>query len=183
MVVVTHPAPLRLEARELEHEGTPEGNVALGYYHDGHILARGVVTDEALEAIYGLLQEPVSVALAATADDAGNIEGRVCLVLPFDPNEGDAGGDEEGAEPWKASVPGPPPDIGLSYGGEPQPPAAGEAAGPRMALLPIGHVVRALRDRRHGTVEGDVREMLENLVSGRARDAVSKAIDDLLDSL
>jgi hypothetical protein len=182
LVVVTHPAPLRLEARELEHESTPEGNVALGYYHDGHILARGVVTDEAVEAIRGLLAEPVSLALAATEDDSGNIEGRVCLVLPFDPEQGEGGGEEEGAEPWKASVPGPPADIGLSYGGEATP-AQPEGEGPRMALLPIGHVVRAQRDRRHGTVEGDVREMLANLVGGRAKDAVSKAIDDLLDSL
>lgn len=178
LVVVTHPAPLRIEARELEHEDTPDGNVALGYYHDGRILARGVVTGAAVEAIYGLLDEPVSVALAATEDDDGNIEGRVCLVLPFDPEQAEGGGEDEGSEPWRASVPGPPADIGLSYGGEQQ-----AADGPRMALLPIGHVVRALRDRHHRTVEGDVREMLDNLVSGRARDSVSKAIDDLLDTI
>jgi hypothetical protein len=184
LVVVTHPAPLRLEARELEHEGTPEGSVALGYYCDGHVVARGVVTDAALEAIQALLDEPVSLALAATEDESGNIEGRVCLVLPFDAVQNE-GGEEAGAEPWRASVPGPPPDIGLSYDTE-QPPGAGtggDADGTRLALLPIGHVIRAKRDRRHGSVEGDVREMLDNLISGRARDAVSKAIDDLLDSL
>jgi len=178
LVVVTHPSPLRLEARPIDHLGTPEGSVALGYYHEGNVLARGVVTEEAVEAITGLLAEPVSLAIAATEDEEGNIDGRVCLVLPFDGDAGSAGGEAEAAEPWRSSVPGPPPEIGLSYDAPP-PPEEGE----RMALLPIGNVVRSARDRRHEEVVGDAREMLANLLKGQSRDAVTKAIDDLLDSL
>jgi hypothetical protein len=183
LVVVTHPQPLRLEVRPIDHEGTPEGSVALGYYHSGNVLARGIVTEDAVEAINGLLEDPVSLAIAATADEDGNIEGRVCLVLPFDGEADSSGGAAEGAEPWRASVPGPPPEIGLSYDAPPVPRTDAEGEGERMALLPIGNVVRAARDRRHEDVAGDAREMLDNLLRGQGRDAVSKAIDDLLDSL
>jgi hypothetical protein len=184
LVVVTHPEPLRIEARELEHDSLPEGNVALGYYHGGHILARGVVTPDAVDAIRGLLKEPISLALAATEDPQGNIEARVCLVLPFDPTrlEGEDG-EDEGDAPWRASIPTPPPEIGLTESGGGGAVDEEDDEKPRLALLPIGHVIRGASDRRHANVVGDAREMLDNLVGGHARDAVTKAIDDLLDSL
>jgi hypothetical protein len=50
--------------------------------------------------------------------------------------------------------------------------------------LPIGNVVRQARERHHpDDVARDLHDMLVNLMEGRARDAVSKAIDDLLNSL
>ena len=63
LVVVTHPQPIVLEARPLRHDGVPDGAIALGYYHEGHLVARGVVAPEAVEAINGLLARPVSLAL------------------------------------------------------------------------------------------------------------------------
>jgi hypothetical protein len=180
LFVVTHPEPVRLEARPLQEEESPRGTVALAYYHRGHVLARGIVSMDALDAITGLLQQPVSVALAASEDDAGNIEARVCLVLPVDPDEMRASGADEAEEPdepWKASVPTPPPEVESGYG------EAGGEDRPRLALLPIGNVVRGVQNRNHEDVVSDAREMLDNLLSGRAQDAVRKAIDDLLDSL
>lgn len=172
LVVVTHPDPLFLEARQIEDVNTPDGSVALGYYHDGHVLARSVVANDAVAAIHGLLRTPVSVALAAQEDDEGNIEARVCLVLPVDAEELNGGGDEEPEEPWKASVPQPPPELSGEYD-ERQ----------KLALLPIGNAVRGAGSRNHPDVAGDAREMLSNLLAGRGQDAVSRAIDDLLDSL
>jgi hypothetical protein len=169
LVVVTHPHPVVLEARPMEGIETPDDSVALGYYHEGHVLARGVVANEALDAIHGLLKEPVSVALAATEDENGNIEARVCLVLPVDPDEEQ---DEEGSEPWRASVPSPPAELGGDYEEK-----------PKLALLPIGNAVRGARQRNHPDVAADAREMLLNLLAGRGQDAVSRAIDDLLSSL
>jgi hypothetical protein len=174
LVVVTHPDPVVLEVRRLDNVEAPDNGVALGYYHDGHVLARGVVANEAVDAIEGLLSEPVSVALAATADDAGNIDARVCLVLPVDGEE--EGEDTSDAEPWRASVPKPP--AGIGGGGEEE-----EEERPKLALLPIGHAVRGARYRNHEDVASDAREMLRNLLAGRTQDAVSKAIDDLLGSL
>lgn len=170
LVVVTHPDPVVLEARPIDDVTAPDGSVALGYYYDGHVLARGVVTNEALDAIKGLLKEPVSVALAATEDEQGNIEARVCLVLPVEGE--DAEKEEEPEEPWKVSVPRPPSEIGSDYEEK-----------PKLALLPIGNAVRGAHHRNHPDVAGDAREMLSNLLAGRGHDAVKRAIDDLLDSL
>lgn len=175
LVVVTHPQPLRLEARALDHEATPEGSIALAYFHNERLVARGIVAVDAVDAITNLLKAPVALALAATEDDDRNIEARVCLVLPVDPTELQRFvDDDEPEEPWKASVPPPPFETED---------ASDEDEQARLALLPIGNVVRGVRDRHHDDVAGDVREMLDNLVAGRAKGAVDKAIDDLLDSL
>jgi hypothetical protein len=171
LVVITHPDPVVLEARTIQDVSTPDGSVALGYYYDGHVLARGVVANDALDAIQGLLRTPVSVALAASEDESGNIEARVCLVLPVDSEELQ-GPDDEPEEPWRASLPEPPPELSGEYS-EP----------PRLALLPIGNAVRGANHRNHPDVAGDAREMLSNLLSGRSHDAIARAIDDQLDSL
>jgi hypothetical protein len=173
LVVVPHPNPIALEARSLRTPTVPEGAVGLGYYYAGHLIARSVVAAGALETIYSLLSAPVSVALAAREDGQGNIDGRLCLVLPVD-EDGDEG--EEASEPWRASVPAPPTEL--------EDPANGDGDDAQFALLPIGNVVRTAADRRHpGDVAVDAREMLENLLAGGGRDAVQKAIDELLDSL
>lgn len=183
LVVVTYPEPLRIEVRPIEHTGAPAGSVALGYFHAGRVVARGVVAQEAVDAIEGLLRNPVSLALAATEDEQGNIEARVCLVLPVDGEELRRSDEEENeAEPWRASLPSAP-DLAASWSEDEDEDEAGEADQPRLALLPIGNAVRGARDRHHEDVVGDAREMLENLLAGRGRDAVHKAIDDLLDSL
>ncbi|MGH7447326.1 MAG: hypothetical protein ACRELT_07185, partial [Longimicrobiales bacterium] len=171
LVVITHPDPVVLEARTIQDVSTPHGSVALGYYYDGHVLARGVVANDALDAIQGLLRTPVSVALAATEDESGNIEARVCLVLPVEPDEL-PGADEEPEEPWRASLPTPPGELNSEY-----------EETPKLALLPIGNAVRGAGHRNHPDVAGDAKEMLSNLLSGRSHDAISRAIDDLLDSL
>lgn len=181
LVVVAHPEPIPLEAKQIEHDATPSGAIALAYYYNGNVIARGIVAEEAIDAIQALLSTPISVALAATEDDHGNIDARICLVLPMDPEQlrREAEADDEADEPWKASVPAPPAEIHADeYAPEK------ERSGQHIALLPIGNVVRGHADRAHPEdIAGDVREMLDNLLAGRARDAVAKAIDDLLNSL
>lgn len=179
LVVVAYPQPLSIEARPITPDGIPEGGVGLAYYYRGHMIARSVVAPDAAEAIRSLLSNPVPVALAATEDGEGNIDGRICLVLPMDSDRLPAEeGPEEEPEPWKASVPAPPAEVESGYGD------GSTEERPSVALLPIGNVIRNVRDRNHPQdVAGDAREMLENLLAGRARDAVQKAIDDLLDSI
>ncbi|HEX9109398.1 MAG TPA: hypothetical protein VF832_19280, partial [Longimicrobiales bacterium] len=143
LVVVTYPEPIVIETRPIEHFSVPEGAVGLGYYHEGHLIARGVVAPDSVDAIKGLLDEPVSLALAATEDAEGNIDARVCLVLPMD-GVGQEEEDEE-AEPWKASVP--PPPMELEEDGEDEDEEDeedDEDEEPRVALLPIGNVVRSV---------------------------------------
>jgi hypothetical protein len=176
LVVVPHPTPITLEARSLRHNAVPEGAVGLGYYYDGRLIARSVVAAGAIDTIHSLLSEPVSVALAARVDDDGNIDGRICLVLPVDDEVDEM--DEEPSEPWRSSVPAPPSEVDGAVE------QASTDPEPRFALLPIGNVVRQAADRRHpDAVAGDAREMLDNLLQGAGRDAVRKAIDDLLRSI
>lgn len=182
LVVVPHPVPIALEARSIRHSAVPEGAVGLGYYYDGRLIARSVVAVGALETIHSLLAVPVSVALAAREDEEGNIDGRICLVLPVEPDDEEDGeeGEPEGAEAWRSSVPAPPPEVESGYGEA----AAGEDGSPQFALLPIGNVVRPAVERRHpDDVANDAREMLDNLLAGGGKDAVQKAIDDLLGNL
>lgn len=177
LIVVPHPTPIALEARSIRHSAVPEGAVGLGYYYDGRLIARSVVAAGALDTIQSLLASPVSVALAAREDEEGNIDGRICLVLPVEADEEEG----EDGEAWRSSVPAPPPEVESGYG------AGGgeeEGDGPKFALLPIGNVVRPAVDRRHpDDVANDAKEMLDNLLAGGGRDAVEKAIDDLLRSI
>ena len=173
LVIVTHAEALSLQLDVIEHEDTPEGHTAVVYLHNGHAVARGVIAQDAYAALATLLQNPVMLALAAKEDDEGNIDGRVCLVLPV----GDGAGtetEEAPDEPWKSSVPPP------SFETE-----ASEETGREqdLALLPIGNVVRSASNRNYTALADDAREMLQNLLAGLGKDAVAKAIDDLLDSL
>jgi hypothetical protein len=171
-IVVTHPEPVSIHTRRVESDRVPADHVAIGFYSGDHLVARGAVPPNAIEPLRQLLSKPVTLALAATQDDDGNIDGRVCVVLPMPE---DAEEESEPDEPWKTSIPEPPP--GIESGSGP------DDGSPRLALLPLGNVVRPARNRRHSDVASDAREMLDNLLSGRGRDAVSRAIDDLLDSI
>lgn len=186
LIVVTHPEPILLEARPLAVEAAEAGNVALAYYHDGHLLARGFVASEAMSAIEGILSNPVSIALAATADQNGNIDARFCLVLPVDSEfrvDEDEAGEGESHEAWRSSLPDTPlfeSAFEQSYDAD----ADDGEERPRVALLPIGNIIREASERHHpDDVARDLHDMLQNLMEGRAQDAISKAIDDLLNSI
>jgi hypothetical protein len=89
------------------------------------------------------------------------------------PDRASAREPDEPDEPWKASVPDLPPGV-----------EADDTPGPaHLALLPLGNVVRSAANCRFSELTDEARDMLRNLLAGRGRDAVSRAIDDLLDSL
>lgn len=187
VVVVTYPHALELEIERLDHTSVPENTTGLAYYFRGGLIARGVVSDDALESIQSLVNDPVHLALAAHEDDRGNIDGRLCLVLPMElGRELMKEDDAEPEEPWKASVPAPPDEIdsyGSRKGDSVEEPAA-EGEQPHIALLPIGNIVRSSEARNHpDDISADAREMLVNLLSGHGQDSVRRAIDDLLDSI
>ncbi|HEX6588214.1 MAG TPA: hypothetical protein VF039_04280 [Longimicrobiales bacterium] len=186
VVVVTYPHPLNLQVERLDPPAAAEHTTALAYYFRGGLIARGVVSDDAVESIQSLVNDPVHIALAAQEDERGNIDGRLCLVLPVELGEQLMKEDDaEPDEPWKVSVPAPPAEID-SYASkkrddEEEP--TGDAQ-PQIALLPIGNIVRSSEARNHpDDVSADAREMLANLLAGGGQDSVQKAIDDLLDSL
>ncbi|HUF14032.1 MAG TPA: hypothetical protein VMN78_13090 [Longimicrobiales bacterium] len=186
VVVVTYPHALDLKVERLEHTSLPDQSTGLAYYYRGGLIARGVVSDEAVESIQSLVNDPVHLALAAQEDDDGNIDGRLCLVLPVElGKELMKDDDAEPEEAWKSSVPAPPAEID-SYGSQKRDTADEPEEGeqPHIALLPIGNIVRSSEARNHpDDVSADAREMLVNLLAGQGQDSVRKAIDDLLDSI
>ena len=185
VVVVTYPHALELEVEKLEHTTVPENSTGLAYYFRGGLIARGVVSDDAVESIQSLVTDPVHLALAAQEDERGNIDGRLCLVLPMELGKQLMKEEEsEPEEPWKASVPAPPAEID-SYGSKKkEAEAEPDKEHPQIALLPIGNIVRSNEARNHpDDVAADAREMLANLLAGQGQDSVRKAIDDLLDSI
>lgn len=187
VVVVTYPHPLNLEVERLDPATAPEHTTALAYYFRGGLIARGVVSDDAVESIQSLVNDPVHLALAAQEDERGNIDGRLCLVLPVELGKELMKEEEpEPEEPWKASVPTPPVEVD-SYASKKRDEESDEAAGeaqPQIALLPIGNIVRSSEARNHpDDVSADAREMLANLLAGGGEDSVKRAIDDLLDSI
>ena len=184
VVVVTYPHALELEIERLDHMSVPENSTGLAYYFRGGLIARGVVSDDAVEPIETLVSDPVHLALAAQEDERGNIDGRLCLVLPVELGK-QLMKEEEGEpeEPWKASVPAPPSEID-SYASKKKDDAEADNGHPQIALLPIGNIVRSNEARNHPEdVAADAREMLANLLAGQGQDSVRKAIDDLLDSI
>lgn len=183
VVVVTYPHALPLKIERFDAESMPDNTTGLSYYFRGGLIARGVVSDEAVESIRTLVNDPVHLALAAQEDDSGNIDGRLCLVLPVELGKELMEEDDEPDEPWKASVPVPPTEKG-GYGGSGGGTSGEDDEKPQMALLPIGNVVRTAHARNFPEdVSADAREMLINLLQGGGKDAVRKAIDDLLDSI
>jgi len=185
VVVVTYPHALNLEVEKLDHASVPEHTTGLAYYFRGGLIARGIVSDDAVESIQSLVNDPVHLALAAQEDDRGNIDGRLCLVLPLELGKQLMKEEEpEPEEPWKASVPAPPAEID-SYGSRKKD-GDGESSSehPQIALLPIGNIVRSNEARNHpDDIAADAREMLANLLAGQGQDSVQRAIDDLLDSI
>jgi hypothetical protein len=171
-LVVTYPAPVRLHAKRIEHDSVPQGHIALGYFSGDHLVARGVVPPSALEPLYDLLNEPIKLAIAVAEDAERNIEGRVCVVLPVAEERANP---RENAEPWRRSVPDVP--AGIESG------ESNAETQSRLVLLPLGQVVRSAANRKHEQLADDARDMLDTLVSGKAEDAVSRAIDDLLRSI
>ena len=169
-VVIRHREPVQLEARRIEHEAVPADQVALGFFVDDRLVARGAVPHAAMAPLSELLSQPVTLALAVAADDGGNIDGRVCVVLPVPAD--DSTEDPAADEPWKASLPPLPSGIESDENRD--------DSIRRLVLLPLGHVVRSAENRKHADLAEDARDMLHNLLAGGGRDAVSKAIDDLL---
>ena len=184
VVVVTYPHALNLEVEKLEHMSVPENTTGLAYYFRGGLIARGIVSDDAVESIQSLINDPVHLALAAQEDDRGNIDGRLCLVLPVELGKQLMKEEEpEPEEPWKASVPAPPAEID-SYASRKKETDGESGEHPQIALLPIGNIVRSNEARNHpDDIAADAREMLANLLAGQGQDSVQRAIDDLLDSI
>jgi len=161
--------PIPLDIVPLEDDRTPEGMICLGTRIGGRLVSRCVVPPEAAEFVLarGLFDQPVPLALAAETADPG-LQCRLFAVVLLNPEEF-AEPEEEGNEPWAASVP--------SWESEP----ASEPAEPRQAAVLLGHIVRFARDRKHpDNLALEAADILTTIVQGRVVDVVDKVLEDLL---
>ena len=123
---------------------------------------------------------------AAVEEDPG-IQARLFALVPSE-RIIEAQQENEGAEePWKASVPSFEDTVEDDDDDDFDDPTSSgdEEEGEKIASILLGHIVRFSGDRRHADdLAAEAVDILQKIVNGGdLRDADSRAVDDLLDSI
>jgi hypothetical protein len=163
--------PVQLTVALVEDQRIPEGMVCMGSYRNGRLVARSVMPPEAWEQIdeYGIFDEPVQVVLVARAAPPG-VQCQLYAMVPLPEEE-----DEEPEEPWATSVPG------ASYEASLEESEEEEEDEPRVAPIPLGHIVRYERDRVHPqSLPLEAVDLLRKIIDGKTSEVVDRALADLL---
>lgn len=162
--------PVALTVGLVADERIPEGMVCMGSYRNGRLVARSVIPPEAWDQIreYRIFDQPVQVVLVARLGPPG-LQCQLYAMVPLP--EGDD--EEEPEEPWASSVPGPSYEASVeSEGGEEE---------PRVAPIPLGHIVRYERDRVHPeSLPLEAVDILRRIIDGETSEVVDRALADLL---
>lgn len=162
-------SPVQLSVGLVEDDRVPEGMVCMGSYRNGRLIARSVMPPEAWEQItqYEIFADPVQVVLVARAAPPG-LQCQLYAMVPL-PDE-----EEEPEEPWASSVPGSSYEASVEGEGE-------EASEPRVAPIPLGHIVRYERDRVHPeSLPLEAVDVLRKIIDGDTSEVVDRALADLL---
>ena len=165
--------PVQLTVALVQDDRIPEGMVCMGSYRNGRLVARSVMPPEAWEQIdeYGIFDEPVQVVLVARAAPPG-VQCQLYAMVPLPEDE-----DEEPEEPWAASVPGASYEASLEEAGDDDT----EEDEPRVAPIPLGHIVRYERDRVHPqSLPLEAVDLLRKVIDGKTSEVVDRALADLL---
>jgi hypothetical protein len=163
--------PVQLTVALVQDERVPDGMVCMGSYRNGRLVARSVMPPEAWEQIdeYGIFDEPVQVVLVARAAPPG-VQCQLYAMVPLPEEE-----DDEPDEPWAASVPG------SSYEASVDESEEEDEDEPRVAPIPLGHIVRYERDRVHPqSLPLEAVDLLRKVIDGKTSEVVDRALADLL---
>lgn len=163
--------PVQLTVALVADERVPEGMVCMGSFRNGRLVARSVMPPEAWEQIheYGIFDEPVQVVLVARAAPPG-VQCQLYAMVPLPDEE-----DDEPEEPWAASLPG------ASYEASVEESDEDEEEEPRVAPIPLGHIVRYDRDRVHPeSLPLEAVDLLRKVIDGKTSEVVDRALADLL---
>ena len=161
--------PVQLTVQRVNDDRIPEGMVCMGSFRNGRLVARSVMPPEAWEQIveFGIFDDPVQVVLVARAAPPG-LQCQLYAMVPL-PDEEDA---EDGEEPWAASVPGAGYEAAVEEEDEDE---------PRVAPIPLGHIVRYDRDRLHpDSLPLEAVDLLRKIIDGDTSEVVDRALADLL---
>ncbi|MGH7527055.1 MAG: hypothetical protein ACREMX_10160, partial [Gemmatimonadales bacterium] len=164
-------APVQLTVSLVADDRVPEGMVCMGSYRNGRLVARAVMPPEAWSQIeqYGIFQEPVQVVLVARTAPPG-LQCQLYAMVPLPDDE-----DDEPEEPWAASVPG------SSYEASVEGSADADSDEPRVAPIPLGHIVRYEHDRVHPeSLPLEAVDVLRKIIDVDSAELVDGALADLL---
>ncbi|HYC32317.1 MAG TPA: hypothetical protein VEB59_08520 [Gemmatimonadales bacterium] len=173
-------APVQLTVRLVDDDRIPEGMVCMGSFRNGRLVARSVMPPEAWSQIveFGIFDDPVQVVLVARAAPPG-LQCQLYAMVPL-PDEDEA---EDGEEPWAASVPGAGYESAVE-GEEEDDEADDEDADedePKVAPIPLGHIVRYDRDRVHPeSLPLEAVDVLRKIIDGDTSEVIDRALADLL---
>ncbi len=168
-------SPVQLTVELVEDQRIPDGMVCMGSYRNGRLVARSVMPPEAWAQIaeYGIFDEPVQVVLVARAAPPG-VQCQLYAMVPLPDEE-----DDEPEEPWAASVPGSSYEASLEESEEDE--EEEDEDEPRVAPIPLGHVVRYDRDRVHPqSLPLEAVDLLRKIIEGKTSEVVDRALADLL---
>jgi hypothetical protein len=162
--------PVQLTVGLVEDDRIPEGMICMGSYRNGRLIARSVMPPEAWDQItqYGIFDEPVQVVLVARAGPPG-LQCQLYAMVPLPEEE-----DDEPEEPWASSVPGASYEASVEDSEE-------DESEPRVAPIPLGHIVRYERDRIHPeSLPLEAVDVLRKIIDGDTSEVVDRALADLL---
>jgi hypothetical protein len=179
--------PVELRVALVEDDRTPEGMVCMGTYRGDRLIARCVLPPAAWAQIeeYGLFDEPVPVVLVARESPPG-LQCQLFAMVPVpEIDEEELDEEEEGDEPWAASVPGAgyeaaiAEDAAEDEGDDEEDDDEEEDAG--VTPLPLGNIVRFERDRVHpDSLPHEAADVLMKIIEGKTSEVVDRALADLL---
>jgi hypothetical protein len=171
--IATTEDPVQLTVGLVDDQRVPDGMVCMGSYRNGRLVARSVMPPEAWAQIheYGIFDDPVQVVLVARVAPPG-VQCQLYAMVPLPEEE------DEPEEPWAASVPGSSYEASLEESEEAEEEDQEE---PRVAPIPLGHVVRYERDRLHpDSLPLEAVDLLRKIIDGKTSEVVDRALADLL---
>jgi hypothetical protein len=166
--------PVQITVGLIEDDRVPDEMVFMGCYRNGRLVARSVLPPEAWGQIdeYGVFDDPVQIVLVARAAPPG-LQCQLYAMVPLSDEE-----DEEGDEPWSASVPGS--SYEASVDGEDDD-ETDDGDEPAVAPIPLGNIVRYERDRVHPeSLPLEAVDVLRKIIDGDTSEVVDRALADLL---
>lgn len=179
--------PVDLRVALVDDDRTPEGMVCMGTYRGDRLIARCVLPPAAWAQIeeYGLFDEPVPVVLVARESPPG-LQCQLFAMVPVpDLDEEELDEEDEGEEPWAASVPGAGYEAAIADEAAEEDDLEGEEeeeeddAG--VTPLPLGNIVRYERDRVHpDSLPHEAADVLMKIIEGKTSEVVDRALADLL---
>jgi len=166
--------PVQLTVSLVNDERVPEGMVCMGSFRNGRLIARSVMPPEAWAQIqeFGIFDAPIQVVLVAREGPPG-LQCQLYAMVPL-PEDDD---EEDDEEPWASSVPGSSYETEVEEEGEED----SEGDEPRVAPIPLGHIVRYDRDRVHPeSLPLEAVDVLKKIIDGNTTEMVDRALAELL---